>query len=59
MLIFTITNFVFELLGFFCLGLDDEFAGLPECRNTSSACISPGQIIHNSYGAIMFRSGLV
>jgi len=22
------------------------------------ACISPGQIIHNSYGAIMFRSGL-
>jgi len=24
-----------------------------------SACISPGQIIHNSYGAIMFRSGLV
>jgi len=24
----------------------------------ASACISPGQIIHNSYGAIMFRSGL-
>jgi len=25
----------------------------------TSAHISPGQIIHNSYGAIMFRSGLV